>query len=120
MVKFITFANKFDDNGTEIQQQPLGFAGTVGSSVSVKVRRLLTTRVTKWSLGATQRNGWPTSPRDFKYMTLGLNDDREHITWFSFEGEFVGDYSMFHYGLDGKTVIIPLCLTHLFSYVVII
>ena len=56
----------------------------------------------------------------FKYVKYGMSDDKAHITWFSFEGEFVCDYSMFHYGLDGKTVIIPLCLTHLFSYVVII
>ena len=25
----------------------------------------------------------------FKYVTRGLSDDREHITWFSFAGEFV-------------------------------
>ena len=28
----------------------------------------------------------------FKYVTHGISDDREHITWFSFEGEFAGDY----------------------------
>ena len=28
----------------------------------------------------------------FKYVTHGISDDKEHITWFSFEGEFVGDY----------------------------
>ena len=28
----------------------------------------------------------------FKYVTYGISDDREHITWFSFEGEFVTDY----------------------------
>ena len=28
----------------------------------------------------------------FKYVTYGISDDREHITWFSFEGEFAGDY----------------------------
>jgi len=28
----------------------------------------------------------------FKYVTHGISDDREHITWFSFEGEFTGDY----------------------------
>ena len=27
----------------------------------------------------------------FKYVNHGIND-REHITWFSFEGEFAGDY----------------------------
>jgi len=25
-------------------------------------------------------------------VTHGISDDREHITWFSFEGEFAGDY----------------------------
>ena len=30
LVKFITFANKFDDDGTEIQQQSIGFAGATG------------------------------------------------------------------------------------------
>ena len=28
----------------------------------------------------------------FKYVTHGISDDKEHITWFSFDGEFVGDY----------------------------
>ena len=28
----------------------------------------------------------------FKYVTHGISDDKEHITWFSFEGEFVTDY----------------------------
>ena len=33
----------------------------------------------------------------FKYVTHGISDDREHITWFSFEGEFVVDYPTFLY-----------------------
>ena len=28
----------------------------------------------------------------FKYVTRGISDRYEHITWFSFAGEFVGDY----------------------------
>ena len=28
----------------------------------------------------------------FKYVAQGINDSREHITWFSFAGEYVGDY----------------------------
>ena len=28
----------------------------------------------------------------FKYTTRGISDGHEHITWFSFAGEFVGDY----------------------------
>ena len=35
----------------------------------------------------------------FKYTTNGINDGKEHITWFSFEGEYVGDYPN---GLDGR------------------
>ena len=34
----------------------------------------------------------------FKYVTYGISDDKEHITWFSFEGEFAGDYPA---SLDG-------------------
>ena len=28
----------------------------------------------------------------FKYVTHGISDERNHLTWFSFEGEFVADY----------------------------
>ena len=28
----------------------------------------------------------------FKYLTRGISDDKDHLTWFSFEGEFVADY----------------------------
>ena len=28
----------------------------------------------------------------FKYITRGLSAGRDHLTWFSFEGEFVADY----------------------------
>ncbi len=28
----------------------------------------------------------------FKYIIQGISDERDHLTWFSFEGEFVGDY----------------------------
>ena len=28
----------------------------------------------------------------FKYITRGISDERDHLTWFSFEGEFAGDY----------------------------
>ena len=30
----------------------------------------------------------------FKYVTHGISDDKAHITWFSFEGEFVVDYHL--------------------------
>ena len=35
----------------------------------------------------------------FKYVTHEICSDREHITWFSFEGEYVGDYPSC---LDGR------------------
>ena len=38
-------------------------------------------------------------------MTHGLSDDKEHITWFSFEGEFVVDYPTFLYGRQSQTTI---------------
>ncbi|MBO4827143.1 MAG: Crp/Fnr family transcriptional regulator [Prevotella sp.] len=41
----------------------------------------------------------------FKYVTRGRNDGREHITWFSFEGEFVVDYPTFLYGRRSQTTI---------------
>ena len=28
----------------------------------------------------------------FKYVTQGISDGRDHLTWFSFESEFVADY----------------------------
>jgi len=44
----------------------------------------------------------------FKYVTHGLSDDREHITWFSFEGEFVVDYPMYLYGRPAQTTIVAM------------
>ena len=41
----------------------------------------------------------------FKYVTHGMSDDRPHITWFSFEGEFVVDYPTFLYGRPSQTTI---------------
>ena len=41
----------------------------------------------------------------FKYVTRGLSDDREHITWFSFAGEFVGDYPACLDGSPSQTTI---------------
>jgi hypothetical protein len=32
----------------------------------------------------------------FKYVTRGISDNKKHITWFSFEGEFVADYPRFY------------------------
>ena len=40
----------------------------------------------------------------FKYVTHG-SSEREHITWFSFEGEFVVDYPTFLYGRPSQTTI---------------
>ena len=41
----------------------------------------------------------------FKYVTHGISDDREHITWFSFAGEFVTDYPNCLFGLPAQTTI---------------
>ena len=41
----------------------------------------------------------------FKYVTYGISDDREHITWFSFEGEIVADYPTFLYGRSSQATI---------------
>ena len=41
----------------------------------------------------------------FKYVTHGISDDREHITWFSFQGEFVVDYPTFLDGRPSQTTI---------------
>ena len=40
----------------------------------------------------------------FKYVNHS-SDDREHITWFSFEGEFVVDYPTFLYDRPAQTTI---------------
>ena len=40
----------------------------------------------------------------FKYVNHS-NDNREHITWFSFAGEFVVDYPTFLYGRPSQTTI---------------
>ena len=44
----------------------------------------------------------------FKYVTHGISDDREHITWFSFEGEFVADYPTYLYGRPARTSIVAM------------
>lgn len=41
----------------------------------------------------------------FKYATQGISDNKTHITWFSFEGEFVADYPRFLYGHSAQSTI---------------
>ena len=41
----------------------------------------------------------------FKYVTRGISDSRDHITWFSFAGEFVGDYPACLGGSPSQTTI---------------
>ena len=41
----------------------------------------------------------------FKYVKYGVSDDKAHITWFSFEGEFVCDYPTFLYGRPSQATI---------------
>ena len=49
----------------------------------------------------------------FKYVTQGISDGKEHITWFSFEGEYVGDYPSCLNGTPSQTTIeamMPSCV----------
>ncbi len=41
----------------------------------------------------------------FKYVKYGVSDDKAHITWFSFEGEFVCDYPTFLYSCPSQATI---------------
>ena len=41
----------------------------------------------------------------FKYVTQGISDGRDHLTWFSFEGEFAGDYPACLDGRPSQTTI---------------
>ena len=41
----------------------------------------------------------------FKYVKYGMSDDKAHITWFSFESEFVCDYPTFLYGRPSQATI---------------
>ena len=41
----------------------------------------------------------------FMYTTQGISDGRKHLTWFSFEGEFVADYPYFIYGQPAQVTI---------------
>ena len=49
----------------------------------------------------------------FKYVTYGISDDREHITWFSFEGEFAGDYPAYLDGGPALTSIEAMVPSHI-------
>ena len=40
-----------------------------------------------------------------KFVTQGVSDGKAHITWFSFKGEFVGDYPACLYGNPSLTTI---------------
>ncbi len=44
----------------------------------------------------------------FKYVTHEIGSDREHITWFSFEGEYVGDYPSCLDGRPAQTSIVAM------------
>ena len=49
----------------------------------------------------------------FKYVNRS-SDDREHITWFSFEGEFVVDYPTFLYDRPSQTTIVAMMFSRIF------
>ena len=66
-----------------------------------------------------EREGDPS--RWFGYVTEGCfkyvnhsNDDREHITWFSFAGEFVVDYPTFLYDRPSQTTIVAMMSSRIF------
>ena len=48
----------------------------------------------------------------FKYVTHEISSDREHITWFSFEGEYVGDYPSCLDGRPALTTIEAMLPSH--------
>ncbi len=50
----------------------------------------------------------------FKYVNYGISDDKAHITWFSFEGEFVVDYPTFLYGRPSQSTIEAMIPSHVF------
>ena len=49
----------------------------------------------------------------FKYVNRS-SDDKEHITWFSFEGEFVVDYPTFLYDRPSQTTIVAMMTSRIF------
>jgi len=49
----------------------------------------------------------------FKYVNHS-SDDREHITWFSFAGEFVADYPTFLYDRPSQTTIVAMMPSRIF------
>ena len=49
----------------------------------------------------------------FKYVNHS-SDDKEHITWFSFEGEFVVDYPTFLYDRPSQTTIVAMMPSRIF------
>jgi CRP-like cAMP-binding protein len=51
----------------------------------------------------------------FKYINHGVSDEREHITWFSFEGEFAGDYPACLDGRPAQTTIEAMVPTRVLS-----
>ena len=44
----------------------------------------------------------------FKYVTHGHSDDKAHITWFSFQGEFVVDYPTVLYARPSQATIVAM------------
>ena len=49
----------------------------------------------------------------FKYVNRS-SDDKEHITWFSFAGEFVVDYPTFLYDRPSQTTIVAMMPSRIF------
>lgn len=89
--------HKFNASTTGIDLKPLhDFCMQHGETVSYSKDELL------------EREGEPArwfayvERGCFKYVTRGMSDGRDHLTWFSFEGEFVADYPSL---LDGSPAV---------------
>ena len=95
---------KFSNNGIDIQTLRV-FCEREGESVTYRKGDQL------------EREGDPArwlafvTEGCFKYVKYGVSDDKAHITWFSFEGEFVVDYPTFLYGRPAQTTIEAMMLS---------
>lgn len=89
--------------------------GFNNSSLNLEMLREFCKRegeVVKYSKGdQMEREGDPTrwfafvEYGCFKYLTYGISDDKEHVVWFSFKDDFVGDYPACLSGLPAQITI---------------
>ena len=82
-----------------------------GGPALTTIEAMVPTRIIRVSGEQLEREGDPArwfgfvTEGCFKYVTHGISDDKEHITWFSFEGEFAGDYPACLDGRPSQTTI---------------